>query len=479
MTSLLDGRVTLIQGDCLEVLDALPAKSVHCVVTSPPYFALRSYLPAGHADKGREIGSEPTPAAFIATMVEVFRKVKRVLRDDGTIFVNLGDGYAASGKGGNPDESPHRKQATNAGSLVDGRPIPDGYRAGDIMNIPHRVAEALRADGWIWRQTVVWAKRSPMPESVGGWRWQRCRVKVKAGTVPRIGDPTIPRPVTGHRNFSDFAPSDFSKPEALAQWRDCPGCQKCLPNGGYILRRGKGRCTTAHEYIFIMSKKATYFWDSAASAEGSLGERRRAGTSSQKNKAEGLRSDKFPAPDGSTTRNPRSVWTLSSEPTKVRHFATFPSELVRRCLVAGVSAGGCCLKCGAPWAPVVDSERVPTQPALANKAYAAGEMPNLDPERHVAVTKCHGYRPTCGCGCAEPGRSVVLDPFGGIGTTVQTAMALGHSAISIDLNPEYHAVACERVKQPPRWLLRRRADKPSATERFAVEDDAPLFTVTP
>jgi hypothetical protein len=204
----------------------------------------------------------------------------------------------------------------------------------------------------------------------------------------------------------------------------------------------------------------------------------------------------------------QSVWTLSSEPTSLRHFATFPSELVRRCLSAGVSAGGCCAKCGAPWAAVVDSKRVPTRPGTGSKigvpygwntgpgshastaawqtAEARAEIGNRDPERHVAESTCLGYLPTCDCGlwAGKPLRPLaeatndppgvrrgclVLDPFGGIGTTAQTARQLRHWAISIDLNPEYHKVALTRVLEPPRWWIRENSQRPACARIRAAQ----------
>lgn len=407
----------LYHGDVMSVLPALPAGSVQCVVTSPPYFALRSYLPKGDPLKVHEIGSEPTPEAFIETMVAVFREVRRVLRDDGVCFINLGDSYATKPVG----------SFNGGGECFTGRDM-DGVASsgrvdttcfapsGNLLNIPHRVAEALRADGWIWRQTIVWAKRSPMPESVNGWRWVRCRVKVAAGSGIRISE-DFGR--AGHTN------SVFE--DKVAQWSPCPGCPKCEKHGGYVLRRGSGRCTTAHEYVFVMTKTGRYFWDGEASKERSV-----AGHPS----GNGFKRDARLTYAGrgqdqqwnGTERNPRTVWTLSSEPTKVRHFATFPSELVRRCLVAGVSAGGCCPHCGAPWAPVVHS-----------------------------TVLC--YRPTCSCPPHSPVGCTVLDPFSGIGTTGQTAIKLGCRYIGIDLNREYLEVAAKRIYEQPRWWLRKQKPK--------------------
>lgn len=150
---------TLHCGDCLEILPTLEANSVHCCVTSPPYFGLRDY---GHAD---QIGLEPTPDQYVAKLVEVFRHVWRVLRDDGTLWLNLGDSYSGSGRGANPNG----KQSTNRGTLFDPQTsgkIFEGLKPKDLIGIPWRVAFALQADGWYLRSDIIWHKPNPMPESV-------------------------------------------------------------------------------------------------------------------------------------------------------------------------------------------------------------------------------------------------------------------------------------------------------------------------
>jgi DNA modification methylase len=201
--------VKVLHGDCRDVLKTLPDQSVHCAVTSPPYFGLRDYGVAG------QMGLEETPEAFVAGMVEVFREVRRVLRDDGTLWLNLGDSYAGSGKGGNPETG---KQATNKGSQSVGviyetgktareaavtnvtRKTFDGIKAKDLIGIPWRVAFALQADGWYLRQDIIWHKPNPMPESV------------------------------------------------------------------------RDRCTKAHEYLFLLSKSPQYYFDQSAMQEAVAGD---------------------------------------------------------------------------------------------------------------------------------------------------------------------------------------------------------------
>lgn len=267
--------LTLI-GDCIESMRGLPDASVNCCVTSPPYFGLRDYGMDG------QIGLEDTPDAFVARLVEVFREVRRVLRDDGTLWLNLGDSYAAQ-RGGT-----HQPAETLAGGrggkTVDGERVNrdrhDGYnptrnasaiglKHKDLIGIPWRVAFALQADGWYLRQDIIWHKPNPMPESV------------------------------------------------------------------------RDRCTKAHEYVFLLSKGPRYYFDSEAIKEPadpknhrkSLGIRRTApGSTSHGGPASGERAYE--------TRNRRSVWTVTTKPFKGAHFATFPPDLIEPCILAGCPAGG-------------------------------------------------------------------------------------------------------------------------------------------
>ena len=152
----------IICGDCLEVLKTLPAESVDCCITSPPYYGLRSYLPDGHPDKALEIGLDATPEAYVARLVEVFREVRRVLKDDGIMFLNLGDSYAGSGKGGQSEE----KRSENWQPQYGNKGKRYGLKPKDLIGIPWMVAFALRADGWYLRSDIIWHKPNCMPESV-------------------------------------------------------------------------------------------------------------------------------------------------------------------------------------------------------------------------------------------------------------------------------------------------------------------------
>ena len=154
------GDARILHGSCLERLRDLPEGSVQCCVTSPPYWGLRDY---GHSD---QLGLEPTPEAYVANMVAVFREVRRVLRDDGVLFLNLGDSYAANKaertRAQSGSENRPCAEATNLPAML----MPDGLKPKDLVGIPWRVAFALQADGWYLRSDIIWAKPNPMPESV-------------------------------------------------------------------------------------------------------------------------------------------------------------------------------------------------------------------------------------------------------------------------------------------------------------------------
>ena len=441
--------IKTLQGDNRETLATLPESSIHMAVTSPPYWALRSYLPADSPLKGFELGQEPTPELFIENLVDVFRSVRRVLRDDGTLWVNLGDSYAASGMGGNPEESEHRKQATNAGSLISGRKPAEGLKPLDRVGIPERFALAMQQDGWYWRDVIVWRKPAPMPISVNGWRWEKCRVKVKGKYGPDNPHPSKTNGINYDRG--NDAPS--------AVWSDCPGCKKCDKNDGYVLRKGSWRTTAAHEYIFMFAKTASYFCDAEAmkvpsnpayadrehKPKGSFNGKLDDANSGNPNKA-------FRAV--SPSANPRSVWTINTEPLKAKHYAAFPSELPRRCIRAGTPDKGCCPECGAPWARIVDKTRTATRPG--NDTKITGDRMNdgnRDAQRHVSESRTVGWRPTCGCDAGEPVPCVVLDPFGGSGTTGLVGQMMGRDVVLCELNPEYIDIQRDRCEETAPLLL--------------------------
>jgi DNA modification methylase len=263
--------VTVIIGDCRDKLPLLPDESVHCVVTSPPYFGLRDYGVAG------QIGLEPTPDAYVAEMVAVFRDVRRVLRKDGTLWLNLGDSYANDGKWGGSTGGKH-VSALHGDSGVGRRKVSTGLKPKDLIGIPWRVAFALQADGWWLRSDIVWFKPNPMPESV------------------------LDRPTRAHEFVFLMAKSDryFYDNDAIRE----------PYNEGSLSR-----------YDSPMQGVAP----NARQPHGDIDRRER---------EKGI---KQPNPLG---RNRRSVWPIASHPFSEAHFATFPPALIEPCIKAGCPAGG-------------------------------------------------------------------------------------------------------------------------------------------
>ena len=321
-----NGLVQLYQADARDI--PLPDESVHCVVTSPPYFGLRVYK----TEDQRLIGLEESIEEYLESMVAVFREVKRVLRDDGVVFINMGDSYGG-GNGGYQTNSV--KQKSNAGTMMEPR---RGDQPGNLLGVPWRLAMALQADGWILRDAIIWQKKSPMPESVNGWRWEKCQ---KRSWVDPVTNEELRRDRQNGR--------DFGEPKV----EDCPGCDKCRDNDGLVLKKGSWRCTSSYEHIFMFVKGMGYFADGEAvrraNTEGTVA--RTATSSTVTSNGYERQFQPYVADHGANRRN---VWNdIKSEPYGGEHFATFPPDLPRLCIQASTSEKGCCPKCGSQWTRVV------------------------------------------------------------------------------------------------------------------------------
>jgi DNA modification methylase len=300
----------VLLGDCLGSLRAMPDCSVHTCITSPPYFGLRDY---GHAG---QIGLEATPEAYVARLVDVFREVRRVLRDDGTLWLNLGDSYSFSGKGGKPEESPHRKQATNAGSLIKGGDMGSGLPPKNLLGIPWRVAFALQADGWYLRQDIIWHKPNPMPESVT----DRC--------------------TKAHEYLFLLSKSEryyFDQEAVKEPAVDATGGVRKQQARARAIAMEKG-LTDAH----IDAIRAAGITDTGKARETQSGTGKNTPEvqrlAEEAKQALGGYYREFLTDDG--TRNRRSVWTVSTKPYAGAHFATFPPDLIEPCVLAGAPIGG-------------------------------------------------------------------------------------------------------------------------------------------
>lgn len=314
--------VKILRGDCRQVLKTLESDSVHCVVTSPPYFGLRSYLPDNHPEKHLEIGSEPTLEAWVQTMVEVFREVRRVLRPDGTLWLNLGDAYAGQRAPGGITPSARR----------DDEPVPRSGRAvvglkpKDMMGQPWRVAFALQADGWWLRQEIIWHKPNPMPESTR----DRC---TKAHEHVFLL-------AKSERYFYGFEamqePVSASTHARLAQDIEAQA-------GSMRAHAGKGRGGRPMKAMGRRAGNGVGFGHGTDKAERQRD--RVAGVNPKASQgAHGSKQNESfsEAISGQVveTRNPRSVWTIPTHGFKGAHFATFPPALAERCVTAGCPEGG-------------------------------------------------------------------------------------------------------------------------------------------
>jgi len=279
-----------LHGDCREVLKNLEPQSVNCCVTSPPYFGLRDYGVDG------QLGMEETPEEYVQNMIDVFREVKRVLRDDGTIWINLGDSYAGSGKGQTKEGAKDPKQPKLDGMKLSINVIPTGCKSKDLIGIPWMVAFALRADGWYLRSDIIWHKLNPMPESV------------------------TDRPTKSHEYIFLLSKSQqyYYDHEAI-----------------------KERSTTFENRPHGVVRDREYDYDSKQKAMG-----RKSGNSEDCDKAFLGHAPTNYARCGETeTRNKRSVWSMASAPFKGAHFAVFPPDLIRPCILAGCPPKGTVIDC--------------------------------------------------------------------------------------------------------------------------------------
>jgi DNA modification methylase len=436
--------VRLYQGDVLDQLRGLPSRSLHMCVTSPPYWGLRDYQtgtwtggspncnhiqPRGSTRGGplstitggqdltphktqytrscpdcgatrldNQLGSERTPAEYIKNMVAVFRELKRVLRQDGTLWLNMGDSYGTGSSGGGvfengriydrqPDQRGDGGKERWAAGHTESWELSTGLPQGNMVGMPWRLAFALQADGWILRQDIIWSKPSPMPESA------------------------------------------------------------------------TNRCCKSHEYLFLLTLDNGYFYDQYAIMEESTTEPHKPGFSKTNSdrRDQSPNNEANQREWGSSKAIKRSVWEVASYSYAGAHFATFPPKLIEPCILAGTSEKGCCPDCLAPWTRITERVRVATRPGTdskINRASAHEESPynqhsgsivgNRDPERHVTEVRTVGWRPRCICyDWSKPENETrlipctVLDIFMGSGTTAAVSVFHDRRAVGLELSEDY------------------------------------------
>jgi len=332
------------------------------------------------------LGLEPTPELYVEHLVLIFREVKRVLADDGTLWLNIGDSRAANRSYQVPDS-----KWCDVGNSRGMKASSFGMKPKDLVGVPWMVAFALRADGWYLRSDIIWHKPNVKPESV------------------------------------------------------------------------TDRPTSCHEYVFLLSKGARYYYDNVAVKEPSAGQKGAAANFCRETKDHLLpgqsatehRPDRKPTKYNGT-RNRRDVWSINTKGYKGAHFAVFPPALVEPCILAGTSEKGKCPTCGAPWKRIVEKTDE-IDPSAKGSRFDTGKTAvhqlgrAQKGERFVSTTT--GWEPTCTCPPADPIPDIVLDPFGGAGTTALVASRLGRDCILIDASEVY----CVNLAAP------------------RIRDDAPMF----
>lgn len=406
----------VVVGDALGTLRTFPAGSVHCCVTSPPYWGLRDYHTEG------QLGLEKSVGEYLENMVGVFREVRRVLRKDGTLWLNMGDAYAQRGgpgwQGKNGQRADRRFTATRdsvAMRHIRRRP-PMGLKAKDLIGLPWRLAFALQEDGWYLRCDVVWSKPAPMPESVRDRptrsheyvfllsRSERYFYDAEAVRETTSLD-THGRGTAPHRKLRE-------RPDGTFQW---------IPNG---------HARSPYAQGFARAQKMP---DGSATYGGRHGKVHRDGGQKGETRTPKQNESFAMATKGVVlSRNLRSVWTVNTQPFPEAHFATFPEKLVEPCLLAGTSEAGCCATCGAPLKRDDLGQGHRTAPRIR-------EMTDGTYRRDTV-----GWKAPCRCG-AETRPCLVLDPFMGSGTTGLVAVKARRGFVGIELNPEYAEMARRRI----------------------------------
>lgn len=429
----------MIQANALHI--PLSDESVHCVVTSPPYFGLRDYNCDG------QIGLEASPSEYIETLVAVFREVWRVLRDDGTCWLNLGDSYANDSKWGGSSGGMNFHSA--AGGYTGQRSRRHtGLKPKDMMLMPHRVAIALQADGVADARLLATIERvrAALLNDFPYW-----------DDVP----PYVRREIDAMQSDYEGAKGNSWYCRSTIIWEKPTVMPESVQD----------RPTTAHEYIFLLTKQPHYFYDADAirtplkpKTYTSHGSKPRP----QGNDALGsvksdnwgrtvdVRKPRLSAAGEISGANKRTVWTVASKSLKEAHFATFPLRLIEPMIKAGTSEYGCCPECAAPWKRIVKVSGGAIGQSWhdhgADSVQGAGQYSGInrgadakDANGNVYTRKSVGWEPTCECGHENTVPAIVFDPFSGSGTTVIVAHNLERRGIGIDLSYEYCQMARTRM----------------------------------
>jgi DNA modification methylase len=401
-------RNEVLVGDILDMAGRLATGSIQTIATSPPYWGLRAYHvpptewpsieyapmpgvpPVAVPAQTVCLGQEADPLSFIGHLVHVFRCLRPALREDGTLWLNLGDSY---GHGTSAVRQPSRTSTKVSLAQHDAQGGRHGGAAKNLVGIPWRAAFALQADGWTLRSEVIWHKVAPMPESV------------------------------------------------------------------------TDRPTKAHEQVFLFSKGPRYFYDADAIREepatlDRAGERRsyKSGSASSMNGGEhqAMTGPFAGLPLNPAGRNKRTVWSPPPAQFPGAHFATFPPDLIRPCILAGTSARGACAACGAAWRRVVertDEVSVSHRGSTFDRGKTGvNGLGRVQAGERFETRPTGDWCPSCTCG-ATVVPCLILDPFMGSGTTAEVAVEEGRDWLGIDADPHAVGWAAERLASLPETAL--------------------------
>ena len=485
-------RATVYIGDALTVLRQVPARSVHCVVTSPPYYALRDYgvstweggnqkckHSAGHqagledeypssnpagvvavasqvcskcgaVRRGLSLGMEPEPdclgwatgqkcgCCYICHLVLVLREVRWTLRDDGVMWLVLGDTYAAD----RTEQAIETKWKNNKQNTR-GMRVPDGLKPKDLVGIPWRAALALQADGWTLRSDNIWHKPNAMPSSVTD-RTTPSHEHVFMLTKSQA---------YFYDNVAVMEPAKEWTGQAATFKRDDGKATKLkVPGQAKVSHRPdrKQDAVGKRQYTGFNAR-----WD-AVHGKGGINAFRGQGSNRPEGKGRSNRDGREMRDVGrGPTRNRRDVWTIPTSAYKGSHFAVFPPALVEVCLKASTSERGCCPTCGQPWVRVTKKAKTfhsgsgksgnPIHGKNGPKLQGGGDTGDIR-KGPVVDIQTTGWQPRCEHG-HSPIPMTILDPFVGSGTTLMVAERLGLASIGIELNKKDLRLIKQRIKE--------------------------------